>query len=51
MSEASLYGPLAQSCTIKGGGEDRVQDLQGYLTHIKTPTPLGPPQDPRCRLR
>jgi len=25
--------------------------LQGYLAHKKTPTPLGPPEDPRHRLR
>jgi len=24
--------------------------LQGYLAHKKTPTPLGPPEDPRHRL-
>jgi len=23
--------------------------IQGYLAHKKTPTPLGPPQDPRHR--
>ena len=23
--------------------------VQGYLAHKKTPTPLGPPQDPRQR--
>jgi len=24
-----------------------VKGLQGYLTHKKTPNPLGPPEDPR----
>ena len=27
----------------------RPQTLQGYLAYKKTPTPLGPPQDPRHR--
>ena len=26
-----------------------VTGIQGYLAHKKTPTPLGPPQDPRHR--
>ena len=27
----------------------RCEDLQGYLPHNKTPSPLGPPYDPRHR--
>ena len=31
----------------KTGGAPPRLPFQGYLTHKKTPTPLGPPQDPR----
>ena len=29
--------------------ERPVITMQGYLAHKKTPTPLGPPKDPRHR--
>ena len=35
-------------CRVHGVGL-RVEGVQGYLAHNKTPTPLGPPQDPRHR--
>ena len=40
--------PLADALVQKRR-EDLVQDLQGYLAHKKTPTPLCPPYDPRHR--
>ena len=30
-------------------GREMTVELQGYLAHTKTPTPLGPPKDPRHR--
>ena len=38
------------SADLRDHRSEMISDqIQGYLAHKKTPTPLGPPQDPRHR--
>ena len=49
MSEVPLYPFDLAGVLASGEGGVRDWPVQGYLAHKKTPTPLGPPQDPWYR--
>jgi len=42
-SSSALSGPHKASCHFLRECVPLLQRVQGYLTHKKTPTPLGPP--------
>ena len=44
----AIPGNVAWKASVVGGNRS-LKNVQGYLAHKKTPTPLGPPQDPRHR--
>ena len=50
LSRSTSLSRVPKRDRLGGRGVPRNAPLvQGYLAHKKSPPPLGPPQDPRCR--
>ena len=47
---ARIWPRLSWMCRVRSTADpETLKEVQGYLAHVKTLTPLGPPSDPRHR--